>query len=179
MQGETNSVLAISAAQLLTNDSDADGDPLSITFVGNPVGGSAALGDNQQILFTPNHDFQGTASFQYIVSDGKLTAIGNVTIDFEPSFQWHNDTIAQDVNGDGTVSTIDALLIINSINAFGSGSLVFLNRTAQTPDYLDVVPDNYVSPIDALTVINYLKLYASAVSNGRRNQHGRICHEHR
>src|SRR5205823_6164773 len=82
LQGETNSVLAIPAAQLLANDSDPDGDPLSITFVGNPVGGSAALGDDQQILFTPNHDFQGTASFQYIVSDGHLTDIGNVTIDF-------------------------------------------------------------------------------------------------
>jgi len=159
LQGETNSVLAMTAAQLLANDSDADGDPLSITFVGNPVGGSASLSDGQLITFTPTHDFQGEASFQYIVTDGHLTAVGNVTIDFEPSFQRHNSALAQDVNGDGVVSPVDALYLINTINAFGSGWLVGLNATDTSIQFPDVVPDNYLSPIDALDVINYLNSY--------------------
>ena len=95
----------------MANDTDPDGDPLSITFVGNPTNGSVSLGDDQLITFTPNRDFQGQATFQYIVTDGYLMATGNVTVDFEPSFQWHNDTMAEDVNNDGVVSPGDALMI--------------------------------------------------------------------
>jgi hypothetical protein len=159
-QGEVNSVLAISTAELIANDTDPDGDALSIEFVGHPTNGSVSLGDDGLVTFTPNHDFQGKATFTYVITDGyALSNVATVTIDFEPSFQWHNNAMPEDVNNDGRVSPSDALTIINVINAQGSGPLLFLDNGAQPSDFLDVAPDNYVSPGDALDVINYINAH--------------------
>ena len=58
-----------------------------------------------------------------------------------------------DVNDDGFVSPIDALLDINSINETGSRPLI--GRPVIAP-YYDVSGDGYLSSIDALRVINFL-----------------------
>jgi hypothetical protein len=156
LQGTTNSVFSVSTAELLVNDNDPNGDALSISFVGNPTNGSVSLDDNQLITFAPKRDFQGQATFQYLVTDGSLTATGNVTIDFEPSFQWHNESMAEDVDNNGFVAPNDALAIINMINAQGSVPLVFLSGGAQPSMFVDVDADNYLAPSDALAVINYI-----------------------
>jgi len=64
-----------------------------------------------------------------------------------------NQMLPRDVNADGLVTPIDALLVINELNRAGSHYL--LGPYAAAP-FLDVVSDGYVSPIDALVVINYL-----------------------
>src|SRR5262249_33376073 len=140
-------------------DTDPNGDVLSISFVGNPTNGSVSLGEDQLVTFTPKRDFQGQATFQYIVSDGFLTAVGHVTIDFEPSFQWHNDVMAADVDDNGFVSPNDALAIINVINAQGSGPLLFLDNGATPDEFLDVNPDNFLAPSDVIEVINYINAH--------------------
>ncbi len=83
-----NTALNISVATLLSNDSDPNNDPLSITAVGNASNGSAVLNNNGTpsnssddfITFTPNSGFSGSASFEYTLSDGILTTIGNVSV---------------------------------------------------------------------------------------------------
>ena len=54
---------------VLTNDSDADGDTLSITTVSIPEHGNVAI-DSGQILYTPDAEFTGTDTFTYTISDG-------------------------------------------------------------------------------------------------------------
>ncbi len=44
----------------LANDSDCDGDVLTITEVSQPVNGSAVI-ENNQILYTPNNNFTARA----------------------------------------------------------------------------------------------------------------------
>ncbi|HWA21018.1 MAG TPA: tandem-95 repeat protein [Caulobacterales bacterium] len=66
----TNTALVVSAASLLANDSDPDGDTLTLTAVSGPVNGVVALNAGQ-VTFTPTVGFNGAASFQYTVSDGK------------------------------------------------------------------------------------------------------------
>lgn len=65
-----------------------------------------------------------------------------------------NFGLPQDVNNDGTVSTIDALLIINTMNreATAEGEQV-----PGTRYYTDVNGDEKTSALDALQVINYLR----------------------
>ncbi|MGP1387229.1 MAG: Ig-like domain-containing protein [Thainema sp.] len=65
-----NTSLSVSIADLLSNDSDADGDPLTLISVTDPANG--VLNDNGDGTYTyiPTGDFTGTDSFTYTVSDG-------------------------------------------------------------------------------------------------------------
>ena len=55
---------------LLANDTDADGDPLSVTAVSDPANGTVSLA-GATASYTPAADFSGTDSFSYTLSDGK------------------------------------------------------------------------------------------------------------
>lgn len=80
------------AFDVRSNDSDADGDTLTVTAidgtaisVGSPVtlagAGSVALNANGTLTFTPLANFNGTRAVSYTVSDGKGgTATGNVAL---------------------------------------------------------------------------------------------------
>lgn len=64
------------------NDSDADGDTLTVAILTQPVNGTATVSNNQ-ILYTPRTGFTGVDSFTYRVSDGKggeATATVTVTV---------------------------------------------------------------------------------------------------
>ncbi len=75
-----DTALAIKTSLLLGNDSDADGGTLSVTSVQGETHGSAVL-SNGVITFTPEANYNGEATFQYTVSDGKGgTATANVTL---------------------------------------------------------------------------------------------------
>jgi len=76
---DTSSVFTF--AELLANDSDADGDTLTITGVSNTVNGSAVIDAvAQTITFTVDSDFNGVAGFKYSVSDGVETVTAGVTL---------------------------------------------------------------------------------------------------
>ena len=74
--------LQLSVSQLLANDTDANGDPLTIISVGSPSNGTVSLnGGTNTITFTPASNFTGNAGFVYTVSDGQGgTDTGNVSI---------------------------------------------------------------------------------------------------
>jgi predicted extracellular nuclease len=66
------------ANELLNNDTDADGDVLTITSISNATGGTATLNADGSVSFTAAADFNGEASFTYQVSDGgKLNGVSN------------------------------------------------------------------------------------------------------
>lgn len=68
---------------LLANDSDRDGDALSIVDVGDAEHGSVTIGTDGSVLYTPETDFSGTDSFSYEVSDGNggvVDATATVTV---------------------------------------------------------------------------------------------------
>ncbi|MEG4631858.1 Ig-like domain-containing protein, partial [Microcoleus sp. AR_TQ3_B6] len=89
-----NTPINISVNTLLANDTDANGDPLTLTGVSNFTGGTAVLNDNgtprssadDYITFTPTTGFSGSASFDYSISDGNggtssatvIVAVGTV-----------------------------------------------------------------------------------------------------
>jgi hypothetical protein len=63
--GEGESILI----NVLANDSDPDGQALTITSVSTPAHGTAKI-EGSQIRYTPNAGFNGQDSFIYTVSDG-------------------------------------------------------------------------------------------------------------
>lgn len=71
---------------VLANDSDADGDPLTVSAIGAPLHGSATT-DGQTITYTPNPSFVGVDSFTYTILDGRggaATATATVTVSGPP-----------------------------------------------------------------------------------------------
>jgi len=68
---------------VLANDSDVDGDPLSIIAVSTPTNGSVVVNADGTVTYTPNPDFNGVDSFTYTITDGKgatATATVKVTV---------------------------------------------------------------------------------------------------
>jgi hypothetical protein len=56
---------------VLANDTDADGDPLTVTEVTVPLNGTAVLNPDFTVLYTPNPDYLGLDTFMYTISDGQ------------------------------------------------------------------------------------------------------------
>ena len=75
-----NTAVTLEASTLLANDTDANGDSLSLTGVSNPVNGSVTF-SNGNVIFTPSTNFTGNASFDYSISDGfGGTSSANVSV---------------------------------------------------------------------------------------------------
>uniref|UniRef100_UPI000AD1368E Ig-like domain-containing protein n=1 Tax=Marinomonas atlantica TaxID=1806668 RepID=UPI000AD1368E len=73
------STLTIGASSLLANDSDTDGDNLTLTSVSNAQHGHVFIGTDGNVHFTATEGFNGTASFDYTVSDDE-GATGSATV---------------------------------------------------------------------------------------------------
>lgn len=71
---------------VIANDSDPDGDTLTVTIVGGPSDGTATVGVDQRVTYTPAGVFSGTDSFTYQVVDpaGLTSAATTVTITVTP-----------------------------------------------------------------------------------------------
>jgi hypothetical protein len=82
-----NAILSIPASALLANDSDPDGDSLSITGVSDSTHGVAAFNaQTNTITFTPDTDYTGQASFNYAIADGRGgTATAAVSLTVQPA----------------------------------------------------------------------------------------------
>jgi VCBS repeat-containing protein len=70
---------------VLGNDSDPDGDPLTVSSVTPGANGSASIVAGG-VLYTPNAGFTGSDSFSYTISDGRGgTATAQVTVTVNPA----------------------------------------------------------------------------------------------
>ena len=78
-----NEIISLTTADLLSNDTDTDGDSLSITSLGNAVGGTVSIDASGNVVFNPDEvTADGQASFDYTVSDGHGgTDVATVTMD--------------------------------------------------------------------------------------------------
>ena len=71
--------------RVLDNDTDVEGDTLSVTAVSTTSNGAAAITDDgTTVTYTPNANFHGSDSFTYVVSDGNGgTDTGTVDVTIE------------------------------------------------------------------------------------------------
>lgn len=69
---------------------------------------------------------------------------------------WQNAADRLDVDASDTVTPLDALIVINRLNASGAGELPPPVTAQLVPPFYDVSGENEVTALDALQVINYL-----------------------
>ncbi|MCU0958857.1 MAG: dockerin type I domain-containing protein [Pirellulaceae bacterium] len=120
--------------------------PLHVTFDADNWGTPQTV-TVDSLLGSGPRDFQVSATIQSDDGDYARTMDDLLLVDL---FPWHNPDQPLDTNKDGSISPIDALVIINYLNTAPE------NRVAKVGHFLDVNRDEYVSPRDALVVINHL-----------------------
>ena len=88
---------------MLQNDTDADGDTLSVTNLSQPTNGTASLNGDHNVHYLPDSDFTGEDSFTYQAYDGKHNSnIATVTVTVN----------AAPLANDDAVSTIEGVGVI-------------------------------------------------------------------
>lgn len=93
---------------VLANDSDLDGNPLTIITVANPENGTVDI-DGDRIIYSPDDEFAGTDSFTYSISDGAATDTATVTVTVQPADQPLTGTNEADVLiGDDNLTSLGA-----------------------------------------------------------------------
>ncbi|MFV0472826.1 MAG: Ig-like domain-containing protein, partial [Pikeienuella sp.] len=95
---------------VLANDSDENGETLTITEVGTAANGTVEIVDGQ-VVYTPNAGFSGDDSFSYTITDGKETATANVAVTVSPAS--NTDPVAVD----DTASTSSGQSVIVNVLA--------------------------------------------------------------
>ena len=68
---------------VIANDSDVDGDPLTVNDVSDPAHGTASINANGTVNYTPDADYYGDDSFTYTIIDGnggETTGTVNITV---------------------------------------------------------------------------------------------------
>jgi hypothetical protein len=77
--------------------------------------------------------------------------------------RFFNAANPKDVNHDGQVTPLDAVMVVNELNSRGPHSMASRLRTQNAADYLDVDGDNALTPLDAMLIVNWL-------NSGRRGE---------
>ncbi len=150
----------------LTVGANAEGESSAVTFTTNGNGQLTltAEGEATLELFDATMNsvarsvggvlstsvYKGEGYVLYVSSGGAATELHAASsVDLVTgAIALHNRGLTTDVNFDGSTSPVDALIIINHLNAPGSGFA--------TPTFADVSGDRIVSPIDVLQIINLL-----------------------
>ncbi|KIC41891.1 hypothetical protein RA27_00255 [Ruegeria sp. ANG-R] len=140
-----DTAISFDVSELLANDSDPNGDALTLTSVLAPVGGDVAL-DGNTVTFTPSAGFAGLAEFVYTVTD-VFGAISSATTQIkvgDGNIQPTADSDAASVVEDGSI-LIDVLandsdfdddsLTITSVTGAANGTLsIEANQIRYTPN---------------------------------------------
>jgi hypothetical protein len=147
------------------NDEDPDAAPgspdrgldlESIQILQEPSSGDVVPLADGTIRYIPADGFVGTDTFQYTIADvsGRVSDPATVAVNVSNS-RLQNPALRTDVNGDGNVSPIDALLIINHLARSGQAAIP-VTPSDQAPPFYDVDGSRLITPGDALQVINEL-----------------------
>ncbi len=118
------------------------------------------------LTYTPAYGAAGGAVVTVTLHGDGVSTPQTFIINVGSNTPWQNPITADDVDGNGAVTPLDALVIINELNANGNHALGQLANPPSGPaDYLDVNGDGQVTPLDALTVINFLNAPSLAANS--------------
>lgn len=160
----TNEDVVLNGASLLLNDSDLDGNTISIntTPVSAPTSGTLIINSNGTFQYTPNLNFNGTDSFVYRICDDGIpsqcaTALVTITVNAvndspvalpdavstaEDNVLTGTSLLTNDSDPDGNALTLSSLPLVNPVHGLltlnASGTYVY------TPDLNYSGTDSFV-----------------------------------
>lgn len=151
-------------------------DLTSLNIISGPANGTATANPDGTISYKANVGHLGPDSLQVTITDSAGRVSEPATIHFNVvafRLQNPNPTRFNDVNASGTVTTLDALLIINRIGlAPNNTSSIPVTAADRGPAYYDVNGDDIISALDALQVINQLSLQGPQASSEGSDRQG-------
>lgn len=103
--------LVIDSFNLILNDTDIDGDNLSLVSVSAPIGGLVNIGSDGKVVFSASSSFSGNGGFSYTITDGNQTSSATVSVIVQPDVAWTYGTAGNDtINGSANMrNRIDGL----------------------------------------------------------------------
>ena len=157
-----------SVIELDANDTDVDGDPLSVvagTFA-TTQGGSITIAADGSYSYTPAANFNGVDTVDYTVTDGSLTDVGTLTITVNP------------VN-DAPVAVDDAVTATED-TVFNSVIELDANDTDVDGDPLSVVAGTFATTQGgSITIAGRWQLQLHACGQFQRHRYGRLYGDRR
>lgn len=145
----------------------AQGAPLAIATTGATAKGQVVFGDWGNLgrsmpgwfapdtgIFTPSLVWgpDPLVSPLYVVPSANV----NAHLDLVRELPWRNDKQPLDVNEDGLLTPLDAMLVLSAVNTYGARALPDFRAASQASGFLDSSGDGNLSPLDALLIINGL-----------------------
>ena len=121
---------------VLSNDSDPDGDSVTVNAVTPPTNGSVLINGDQTVSYTPADNFNGSDSFSYTVSDGQgATDTASVTV----SISAVNDAPTAVEDNASTSEDVVVIIDVLSNDEEPDGDSLTVNSVTQPPNGLVVV----------------------------------------
>ncbi len=183
---------------VLSNDTDVDGDALTVDISTQPTNGSVVINTDETVSYTPASNFNGSDSFGYIVSDGQggtdtatvtvtVIAVQDAPIAVDdivitsPDVAVIIDVLSNDEDPDGDSLTV------NSVTQPANGSVVMI--ADETLSYMPVSNFNGVDSFSytvadgqgntdtatvTVTVTGHTVLVASFMNGNDEALHSRV-----
>ncbi len=154
-----NTVVSIN---VISNDSDADGDTLIVTSVTQGANGGVVINTDNTVSYTPNNGFNGSDSFNYTIEDGNggaataivsvtVTAVNNIPVAIDDTVVTAEDTQAAAINvlSNDTDPEGDTLSVTAITQGANGGVVINTDNTVSyTPNNNFNGSDNFTYTID-------------------------------
>ena len=141
---------------VLANDTDADGDDLTVTAVTTPDDGTVTVtsdadGNDTLVTYTPGSDHPGTDTFDYTVSDGTATDTGTVevTVGFVKVTPNPSTTGSYRLSWQGSALLADWYRVLES--AADGAPPVLSEHLGTSVDYTGKATGNYYYTVESCT----------------------------
>jgi hypothetical protein len=128
---------------VLANDSDPDGDTLTVTAATAPAHGVAAVNADDTVTYTPAANYSGTDSFTYTISDGRGgTATAAVYITIDPM---NDNPVAVNDNATTPQDTAVTIAVLDNDSDVDGDALTVAIGTGPTQGAVTINADNTVT----------------------------------
>lgn len=126
----------------------------TLTIVRQGSSGLATANADGSVTYVPDPGSLGVDSFDYTIADSEGNVSDPVTVLVNiVSSGMQNPIRFSDVDANGEVTALDALLIINRLSAAGSDTVIVADSD-RGPNFFDVSGNGEVTALDALLVVN-------------------------